>query len=296
LIAVMAASDRALPSDIVARPLREDDLIAASALSREVGWNQTEADWRIFLDLGSAICLTRNSIPIATAATLRHGDGFAWISMVIVTTGERRRGLAQWLLHRCVSDLLARKMVPVLDATPAGRRVYIGLGFEDCWPMHRLVAQNVRPYRSGSPSVSVRPIETADWPDVVAYDSAIFGADRGVLLRRLAGRVPAAALLAERDGHVVGYVLGREGRVMTQLGPLVAQDDRIARALLEKAIGAAGAPLTIDVPDQHALLSGWLIGDLGFIAERPLIRMAYKRHLAFDDTSRLFAIAGPELG
>jgi hypothetical protein len=296
LTAAMAASERALPPDIVARPLREDDLIAASALSREVGWNQTEADWRIFLDLGSAICLTRNDILIATAATLPHGDGFAWISMVIVTMGERRRGLAQWLLRRCVSDLLARKMVPVLDATPAGRSVYIGLGFEDCWPMQRLVAQNVRPYRSEDTSVFVRPIEASDWPNVVAYDSAIFGADRGVLLRRLAGRVPAAALLAERDSHVVGYVLGRDGRVMTQLGPLAAQDDRIVRALLAKAIAAVRAPLTLDVPDQHAPLTGWLIGNLGFVVERPLIRMAYKRHQAFDDTSRLFAIAGPELG
>ncbi len=141
----MAASDRGLPHGVVARALRIDDLDAALALSREAHWNQVAADWRIFLELGSAICLTRgDGPPIATAATLPYAGGFAWISMVLVTAAERRRGLAQWLLRHCVENLVARKLVPMLDATPAGRAVYVGLGFADCWTMRRWVGSTIQ--------------------------------------------------------------------------------------------------------------------------------------------------------
>ena len=90
----------------------------------------------------------------------------------------------------------------------------------------------------------------------------------------------------------LGFLLGRDGRVMSQLGPLAADDDGIARALLARAIAEVPAPLTIDVPDRHSALGSWLT-TLGFTAERPYIRMIYGTNLAFDDNARLFAIAGP---
>jgi GNAT superfamily N-acetyltransferase len=290
----MAHSDRGLPPGIVARPLHERDLDAALALSREAGWNQVAADWRIFLELGRAICLTRDDQPIATAATLPYSGDFAWISMVLVTAAERRQGLARWLLRHCVNDLLSRKLVAGLDATPAGRTVYLGLGFEDSWTMHRLVARTVRAPTVEHGAVTVHALGTSDWPQVIRYDTAIFGADRSALLRRLAYRLPQAALVAERAGRIAGFLFGRDGRAMSQLGPLAADDDGIARALLAQAIAEVPAPLTIDVPDRHSALGNWLT-TLGFTAERPLIRMIYGTSLAFDDNARNFAIAGPEL-
>jgi hypothetical protein len=292
----MAASDRGLPSGVLARALRESDLNAAVALSREAGWNQVAADWRIFLEFGRATCLTRaDGPPIATAATLPYAGGFAWISMVLVTAAERRQGLAQWLLRHCIGDVLTRKRVPVLDATPAGRAVYVGLGFQDRWTMHRLVARTMRTPAAKHRAAHVRALEARDWPQIIAFDTAIFGADRSVLLRRLAERLPQAALVAERNGRIAGFLLGRDGRLMSQLGPLAAEDDGVATALLAPAITAVSAPLAVDVPDRHAALGDWLT-TLGFVAERPLTRMVYGTHSAFDDGARLFAIAGPELG
>ena len=217
----MATSDHALPSGIAARPLFESDLNSALALSQEAGWNQVAADWRIFLELGSVTCLTRgDGPPIATAATLPYDGSFAWISTVLVTAAERRQGLARWLMRHCIEELLARKLVPVLDATPAGRTVYVGLGFNDCWPMHRLVGRTVRTPPAMSNAVAVRALTAHDWPQVIAYDTAVFGAERSALLRRLADRLPNAALVAERGGRIAGFLLGRDGRVMSSARPL----------------------------------------------------------------------------
>jgi GNAT superfamily N-acetyltransferase len=289
-----------LPDGLRLRHLREADIPHALSLSEEAGWNQVAADWRIFLELGEAYVLAVDGDAkrlIATAAILPHGDRCGWISMVLVTAAHRRRGLARWLLQHCMAALSARRLVPLLDATPAGRAVYLGLGFADCWSLRRLVLRQPPNGRADAVAegVMVRPLKADDWPAVAAYDRAVFGAERGALLRRLAERLPSAALIAERSGDIVGMLLGRDGRVMSQLGPLVAEDDAVARALLRRAVPMVGAPLAIDVADRHARLGDWL-GGLGFTSERPLTRMICGRDAAFDDAARLFAIAGPELG
>ena len=102
-------------------PLAEADLAGACALVAEAGWNQNAADWRVFLELGSTIGLKNKDLLVATAATLPYPSGFGWISMVLVTGAFRRQGIATRLLEKCISRLLDAGMVPVLDATPAGR-------------------------------------------------------------------------------------------------------------------------------------------------------------------------------
>ena len=56
------------------RVLGPTDLGAAGALAAEAGWNQVEADWRIFLELGHLMGV---DVPghevVATAATLPLG-------------------------------------------------------------------------------------------------------------------------------------------------------------------------------------------------------------------------------
>ena len=291
----MALSDDGLPTGITARPLEESDLQAALMLSEEAGWNQVPADWRIFLKLGSAIGLTRGERLVATAASLPYGDVFGWISMVLVTAAERRQGLARRLLRDRVDHLLARNLVPVLDATAAGRNVYVGLGFRDCWTMRRLVGRTVRAPQVEGGAAAVRALEPGDWPQVAGYDRAVFGADRRTLLHSLAQRLPEAALVAERDGGIAGFLFGREGRIMNQLGPLAADARDIATSLLAQAITRVPGPLAIDVADRHAAMADWLTG-LGFQVERPLTRMIYGASSGFHDRARLFAIAGPELG
>jgi len=292
------APSEALPDGISAAPLNEADLDGACRLSAEAGWNQIAADWRLFLALGQPVGLKRaDGQLVATASTLPYGGRFGWISMVLVTATERRKGLATWLLDHCIESLKAQGLVPGLDATPAGRAVYLGLGFRDCWRMTRLVCGAApAPDSTAQLGVTLRLVSEADGPALAAYDRAIFGADRARLLALLAPRLPEAALVAERQGRIVGFMLGRDGRVMRQLGPVVAEEEGIARALLACGLRAvAGSRVTVDLADRHAGIGKWLAG-LGFKAERPLTRMIHESDRAFDDPARLVAVAGPELG
>ena len=237
---------------------------------------------------------------IATAAILPF-DGFGWISMVLVAGEFRRRGLATRLMRRCIDDLVAGGRVPVLDATPDGRQVYGALGFEDTWTLpsnspcaagRRRRCRRPAPF---PPTRLVAPIDDRIWPQLRAYDAAAFGADRGELLARLRGRLPAAELVALRGDRIAGFLLGRDGRTCAQLGPLVADDDAVALALLERALAGVPAPLYIDVADAHAKVRTWLEAR-GFTTQRPFTRMVYRRRTGFDDPARTYAVVGPEFG
>lgn len=282
--------------------LREHDLDARHlpdclVLSAESGWNQIEADWRLMLALGRGLGVsTADGRLVATAIMLPYEQRFAWISMVLVDESFRRRGIAKQLLRRAVDDLVGGGYVPLLDATPAGRAVYGQIGFEDCWGMQRFACSSVTsPVAAREDGIEVRPQVPDDWTRVLKFDHAAFGADRSGILRNLATRVPSAALVAECDGRLCGASFARDGRVATQIGPVIAADEETALALIAAALAKIPAPVFIDVPDRHARIAAWLRAK-GFAPQRSLTRMAHGRNRAFDDLERLFAIAGPELG
>jgi GNAT superfamily N-acetyltransferase len=277
------------------QPLSEADLWAAEALVVEAGWNQNAADWRIFLELGCALAVKEDGRLAATAATLPYPSGFGWISMVLVSRPYRRRGIATRLLERCIAMLREAGMVPVLDATPAGREVYRPLGFRDGWAITRWRAAKAKAREEKVNGVRPRLLEESHWPSLLALDAQAFGCDRGPLLERLRGRSMNFSCVIERESRLSGFLLGREGRVATQLGPVVAEDEDAARALVGFACARIGGPVLLDALDRHAGFARGLEAQ-GFARERPYTRMVLGREEIFGDPRRLAAIAGPELG
>jgi hypothetical protein len=230
---------------------------------------------------------------IATAAWIPYG-ACAWISMVLVAGTHRRRGLATRLLHRCIADVTAAGLVPVLDATPAGAKVYAPLGFRDAWGFARLASQRRTLLPLAAP-VTVDPIADGMWPALCAHDAQVFGNDRSAVLARLRGRLPPAELIARREGRIVGMLLGRDGRTASHLGPLIAEDDDVARALLASALGQIDGAIYIDVADAKSGVRAFLEA-AGFTVQRPFTRMLLGRSKSFDDVARTYAVIGPEFG
>lgn len=273
------------------------DARAALRLSREPGWNQVAADWRLMLKVGDSFGVaTEDGKLIASGLTVPFGRPFGWISMILVTSAFRRRGLATHLMGRCIAALRTRGLVPALDATPEGRTVYRSLGFKDVYRLTRFFADAPRFSSKPPPAgVELRRLGAGDVPAVARYDAPIFGADRAFLLEHLRGRRPGRALIALRDAKICGYVLTRDGRTSAQIGPLVAEDAVTALALLSRSIGSNSGPLCVDLLDRHREIKKELTAH-GFIPLLPFIRMIYGRSQPFDDVRRVFAIAGPELG
>jgi GNAT superfamily N-acetyltransferase len=274
------------------RGLVLSDIPDAFALSAEAGWNQTAADWRLMIEHGDGFGIAaEDGRLVATALT--HGFGpVGWISMVLVTRDYRRRGLATELLHRCVGSLQDRNVIPGLDATETGRKVYEPLGFRAIYALSRRSAV-VPSIKSAMPG-NIRRIDPSDFDAVRAYDTRVFGADRTHVLRHLLERSPGLGFVAEAGGRLGGYVIGRDGREATQIGPLVAQNSATAIGLLDAALGSASGRIYIDSLENHAEFNAHL-ATRGFTIQRGFTRMLLGRVVPFDDPARSFAIAGPEL-
>jgi predicted N-acetyltransferase YhbS len=218
--------------------------------------------------------------------------------MVLVAGEYRRRGLATALLRHAMSDLEAGGLRAVLDATPDGRAVYRRLGFVDSWGFHRLIRRERPPATAPAPGdlrCIVRPLSESDWSNVTAYDASAFGAERSAVLARLHGQLPRANLIAERDGTVAGALLGRDGRLAQHVGPVIAEDEAVACALLERALAALEGPVIMDVADEKLAVRQFL-AERGFAAVRPFTRMIYGTPTRFDDATRTYAVVGPEFG
>jgi GNAT superfamily N-acetyltransferase len=274
------------------RPLTEADLDAAFALSTAAGWNQTIADWRVFLRDGRAWGIEADGVLASSAAVLPFGRKVAWVSMVLTLPERRGRGYATALMAHALAALDASGHRAVLDATPLGQPVYAKLGFAPFWSFRRW-----RLEASGGAVQGVRPLRPGDWPELLALDAAANGIPRESLLRALGTRLPAVARVAITGGRIEGFALARDGRLAPQIGPVVARDGRSAQRLIAAVLAAlpAGQSAVIDLADSQTELAAWLAGR-GAAPQRPFTRMAVGAEPLPGDASLVVAPIGPEFG
>lgn len=257
------------------------DLAGCLALSDEAGWNQTAADWRVFLRDGRVWGIHADDTLIATGAALPYQD-YGFVAMVLVTASTRRQGHATRLLDLAVADLQARGLTPVLDATPEGAPVYARQGFQPQFGFAR--------WRRDGDNASQTATDSAGIVTAIALDSSATGTDRAELLLDFAARPGSRLELGPG-----GFVLCRAGHRASQIGPVVATTEQQAIALLTGALPALQGALFIDVPDRCTALLAWL-QDQGFTLARKFTRMALGRTAPFGLPERQFALAGPEFG
>jgi GNAT superfamily N-acetyltransferase len=282
--------------------LAEQALTAADAeavfpLSIEAGWNQTVADWRFMLAHGQGLGVRETSGHwIGSAIALPLGHRLSWLCMVLVAGDRRRLGIGTRLLRRCIDAVRAAGGVPGLDATELGRPVYLPLGFKDLYPISRWFLDGSVRVEEPPARVTVRALELRDLAALAAFDELRSGMARGSVLQYLSASAPDRALVAEADRALIGYALGRPGRIASQIGPIVADDETAALALIQRSLAAAGGPAIVDAPDMHQALRRRLQAQ-GAVRQRGFVRMVLgDPDASLADPSRIFALAGPELG
>lgn len=287
------------PNEVLdVRPIDASHCEAVWPLSVEAGWNQNLADWRFMLGAGRGFgCVGPDGRWQASSLILPLGQKLAWISMVLVTKERRRGGVGTGLLKRCIDEVRSAGAVAGLDATEQGRPIYLPLGFRDLYPIARWHFDEARDTAVAPPhGVTLRPVAAADLAKLALYDRPLTGMERPAILAHLALRQPGQAWFAEDGaGKIVGFVLGREGRMATSLGPVVADSEAIALALIVKSAAAAPGPFIIDVPVAHRAVRAWLDAQ-GAVTPRGYMRMTLGEAKGLDDAAHVFALAGPELG
>ncbi len=266
------------------RLLHAADLAAVMELSRLAGWNQTIDDWQTLLRLDPLGCfgIEVDDRIVATTTLLCYGTRLAWIGMVLTMPDYRRMGFAQRLVQAALKRSAALKIESVkLDATPEGRPLYEKLGFKTEQIVERW-------YHDGRwTHAPHKPIPPSDRYSLAA-DLEAFGADRTVLLRKLALRNPPNTVAG-------AYCFSRNGARSSYLGPCVAQEQKAARLVIEQCLrgsSESGWYWDLLTTNKNAFE---MATEFGFVPQRRLERMVFGNRFNKND-DMVYAIAGFELG
>jgi predicted N-acetyltransferase YhbS len=284
------------------RTMRPGDIAAGLRLCRASRWNQIRGDWELFLTLnptGSLVAIAETGEIVGSVATIRYGNAFSWIAMVLVDPSRRQAGIGTRLLEEALT-VLDGAPTARLDATPAGHDVYARIGFREEYGLHRMERRAPRAVApsdvAGDPRADspARRLEEEDLQDVFALDHEAFGASRAPLLKAFQHRTPEYAWVVGRR-PIDGFVVGRHGHTFEHLGPLVARDEATARHLVSACLTAhPDRRFIMDIPG-HGAWKGWL-ESLQFGVQRPFTRMYRGERRYRERLEWMFAIAGPEFG
>ena len=282
------------------RNMNERDIPAGMRLKEIAGWNQTEADWRIFLEAGRKGCFVAelDGVVHGTATTIVYGGRFAWVSMVLVDPEHRGKGIGSTLLEKCIEYLDSIRAACIkLDATPLGKPIYEKLGFACEYEIERWALKRKKedlPHQDQFDSDE--PMPGPLFEHILKADREAFGADRSAVLRALNRDEPRFTDGAWNAGGMEGYAFGRRGSFADHLGPWIARDEGAGERLLNRFLEQSSresviADCVLTNPFAKKLLQAH-----GFEHSRPLTRMFRGKNEYPGRPELVCGIMGPEFG
>ena len=274
------------------RRMQSADLPLGLQLSTRAGWNQTLRDWQLLHALGQenswVICQERSCLATVTSLPLSHEVAF--VGMMLVASDQRRQGFGTRLLQ----TLIKHSHLPILrlDASAMGYPLYHKLGFRVDEEIQRF-EREPRTLAMLEQTTSLRWITQTELETVTQYDWRKSRLNRDLIISNFLDR--GVGVLHQRDGTATGYGCARRGRCSTHLGPVVADDESDARAILHLLVSQlSDRTLTVDVFCRHEELIKWL-REIGFKPKRKFIRMSTtKGSLTYDRA--MFCSFDPAMG
>ncbi len=281
-----------LPDGCRIHDITAGDLPEILAMSKLMNWNQTAADWELFIRHGDPVAMIHDGRVVATGAGIGWNKRLAWIGLVITLPEMRGKGVATCLMKELMNRYADFTSIK-LDASAMGAPIYEKLGFVSERRVVRLSSQSPL---APDTSFEWRRLTREDLPLLLPVESGFTGTDRTSLFEHYLEHWPEMTLGACRGGKLHGYIMGRPGRMFRQAGPLIADSTATALALIKQwSALEPDKPFQLDIPDtQPELLE--TLKSLGFNFERDFLRMHYGAPCGDWDQQNFYGIFGPEMG
>ncbi|MBU1368571.1 MAG: GNAT family N-acetyltransferase [Bacteroidetes bacterium] len=224
-----------------------DTLISWAAAE---GWNPGPYDAEVFwqTDSEAYVGYYHNNILIAGGSIVSYDGHFGFMGFFIVQPEFRSQGIGQklWTERR---NLLLSRLKPGaaigMDGVVAMQDFYRRGGFE-------LAFRDERYERIGEQfevDNQVSGITAADFPAVVAYDTACFGVPRPHFIKPWLLMPESYRFKFVHKGSVKGFAVLRKAGHGFKIGPLFASDALVAEALYRACLNAVpGEAVFLDIP------------------------------------------------
>jgi len=254
------------------------------------GWNPGRHDATAFhlADPEGFLVGLLDRKPVGSISVVRYGARFGFLGFYIMTPAARGRGFGFRLWQAGMAHL-GNRLVG-LDGVPAQQANYRKSGFTLAW--RNIRHGGVAPEGETGDLIEARSIP---FDRLLAFDARMFPAPRAGFLAAWLALPDSRALVALRDGELVGLGLRRACREGHKIGPLYADSRATAERLLRGlAQGITGQPLFLDVPESNPAAMA-LAGDFDLKPAFETARM-YTGPAPPIDRGRLYGVTTFELG
>jgi len=270
-----------------------EDVQRMARWAADEGWNPGNTDIHAFFatDPGGFLVGRLDGEPVTCISVVKYGPSFGFLGFYIARPPVRGKGYGIQIWNAGMKRLGGRNVG--LDGVPAQQANYRKSGFRLAW-------NNVR--YEGAP-VEARPpagVQLLDarviaFDKLAAYDRRFFPEARDSFLASWISLPERAAMVALRDGALVGLGVMRNCRTGARIGPLYAESPDIASALFSATAAALGAAaVAVDIAGVNKGAVAWAEG-LGLRPSFETARMYTGADPAIDSTG-LYGVASFELG
>ncbi len=232
------------------RTATQDELKTILNWAAEEGWNPGLEDAAAFwqADPEGFFVATVDGELAAAISVVTHTADFAFLGLYIARPAFRGQGIGYGLWQHALTHAGAR--VVGLDGVPDQQDNYATSGFELFSATTRFTGEV-----TARESDSVRLAAPEDVAALIDLEAAASGVRKPAYLA--AWFAPAESrqtwVMQDADG-VAGFCTARRCCEGVKIGPLWAQREKDAVALMAHVAATMGGPVTLDVPDTSASL------------------------------------------
>ncbi|MER7758413.1 GNAT family N-acetyltransferase [Streptomyces sp. NPDC097619] len=254
-------------ASLTIRPLTIEDVPRCADLSEDRGWPREDHKWGLLLSAGTGYGIDAPDGQGLAACCVVTSYGHSprspeltAIGMVLVAERYARQGLGRRLMTEVCEELAPAPVT--LHATPNGLPLYEELGFETVGRAE-MVRGRFRPLPGDPAPFSdtgprIRPAVAGDLPALLRLDHEVFGTDRTHLITRLPSFADRLLVAEDAAGALTGFAAAWPNMDTHVVGPLIAADTSVARALVAALAAGTDRPLRTDVDVRHEELLAWL--------------------------------------
>jgi len=277
---------------VTIRPLIDDDLAEAVALTDTMDWDLTEEDLRFMNSMEPEGCFVAiSSGRVAGLITSASFGNVGWLGNVIVESIRRGKGIGKALVEKALDHLQSRGVITTgLYAYQNVISFYEQFGFIRDRKFLWLVCQEAE--WEGAPCKAIPPERLEE---LFVLDEDLFRARRRRLLSQIFQASPSLCKGTFHDDRLVSYVMGSKGE-SAEIGPwaCLPGHEKEGFALFRSlAHELRDLKVFVGVPAWRAEVANFLF-EIGFKEDFEVIRM-YKGQPLLDKEG-ILAIESLERG
>jgi ribosomal protein S18 acetylase RimI-like enzyme len=239
------------------RRLSAADLAACVELAADRGWPPERNKLRLLFAVAEAYGIDDPAGGLAAMVALtRYGRQLAAVGTMVVASRFGRQGLGRRLTTYLLEQAGPAVVYLAANSSSYARPLFQSMGFQSIDTVTRHAGRFAPRPHAALPG-SLRDASMSDREPMAALDRKVFGADRRHVLTELFGFAERVLVAEDGRGALAGFAAAWRNEDDLVIGPLVAADLAVGRALITAVAAEENGSVRVDIRGGHLELANW---------------------------------------